>query len=514
MFLFPPIKLTKILAILAPVLALLLYGFFLAHKTNLVTSDLGRHIKNGEIVFENPKILQTNFYSYTYPDYPTVNHHWLSGVIFFAIWKLSGFGGLHLFSILLNLTTLLIFFRVAQKKAGAGLAALIALAIIPLLTERSEIRPEILSYFFSALFFQLMIRHRESKLSAKSLLIILPILEIIWANSHIYFFLGPIIISVFLIESIILKQNRARVAIIALLLTIAATLINPAFIKGMLAPLNIFKNYGYRIVENQSVWFIEKLLPNPNYLIFKIIFALLIISFAIRFLKNRRDIPITDILLASGFSLAAWLAIRNFAIFGFFALPVMAGNFAAAYPRLRLNDFKITAGACVILILFLLSMLSGELKKIHPYSDFGLGIEKNNDLAAKFIQREKITGPIFNNYDIGSFLIFYLWPQEKVFVDNRPEAYPADFLSKTYVPMQENSKIWASEDQKYHFNAIIFSHQDYTPWGQNFLAERLKDLDWTPVFIDNHIIIFLKNNQLNQRLIAKFALPANTRTAQ
>ena len=53
-------------------------------------------------------------------------------------------------------------------------------------------------------------------------------------------------------------------------------------------------------------------------------------------------------------------------------------------------------------------------------------------------------------------------------------------------------------------NAIVFSHTDATPWGQNFLIERIKDRDWAAVYVDQYVIIFLKRNQQNQEVIEKY----------
>ena len=178
---------------LALLLILAVYGLFLARPLNLVTADLGRHIKNGELILSGHyEVLKTNYYSYTQSDFPVLNHHWLSGVIFYAVWKISGFDGLHLFFIFLSLAAFLIFFDIARKKTGVGLAAVMAIFIIPLLLERDEIRPEIFSYLFSGIFLWLMLKHREGRVQWQTLLI-LPIIEILWVNLHIYFFLGPVI---------------------------------------------------------------------------------------------------------------------------------------------------------------------------------------------------------------------------------------------------------------------------------------------------------------------------------
>ena len=62
--------------ILITALLLSVYGFYLAHQFNLTVGDLGRHLKNGQLFIETGLIPKINLYSYAYPDYPFINHHW------------------------------------------------------------------------------------------------------------------------------------------------------------------------------------------------------------------------------------------------------------------------------------------------------------------------------------------------------------------------------------------------------------------------------------------------------
>ena len=80
-------------------------------------------------------------------------------------------------------------------------------------------------------------------------------------------------------------------------------------------------------------------------------------------------------------------------------------------------------------------------EKTSNAGDAQLGLLPKINAAADFYKTNKIQGPIFNNYDIGGYLIFHLYP-EKIFVDNRPEAYPTSFFQDVYIPMQENNDIW------------------------------------------------------------------------
>src|SRR3989344_6043659 len=136
----------------------------------------------------------------------------------------------------------------------------------------------------------------------------------------------------------------------------------------------------------------------------------------------------------------------------------------------------------------------------------GIGLAKSVEGAGEFLKTNRVPGPIFNNYDIGGYLIYNLYPKERVFVDNRPEAYPADFFDKVYIPMQEDDRVWRENLAKYNFNAIVFYRQDATPWAQKFLIARVTDSVWIPVFVDDWVIIFVRNAPQNQDVISRFQI--------
>ena len=503
------------LAIIAFLLIIL--GLLAAQKIDLVTADLGRHLKNGEIFFSDFQIPKTNLYSYTYPDFPFLNHHWGGGVIFFAVYKLAGFAGISVLFLILTLATFFIFFHIAWRFSRFEIACLSALIALPVIAARIEIRPEVFSYFFAALFFWILMNFHAGKISQKWLWA-LPFVELFWVNIHIYFFLGPFLIGLFLLENLIdkfFKRNLstsdpatagsdAKKLTIFLLLTSIVTLINPAFIKGALYPLKIFNNYGYRLFENQSVSFISKIVSYPPSVYFKILLAFLIFSWIAVWVKKRLSFSVALLILSAFFSVIAGQAIRNFTLFGFFALPIAAINLNALFKN---ADGKKTMNILTFLPMLLLLLFIASPQFWLTRKNIGLGFEKNVENSAGFFIKENVQGPIFNNYDIGSYLTFYLYPKMRVFVDNRPEAYPSSFFESVYVPAQENEQKWKELDEQYGFNAIFFYRRDLTPWAQNFLVQKISESAWAPVFVDDFSIIFLKRNEQNQKIIEKYELP-------
>jgi hypothetical protein len=203
----------------------------------------------------------------------------------------------------------------------------------------------------------------------------------------------------------------------------------------------------------------------------------------------------------------ALLAIRNFTIFGLFLVLFLSSNISLVKERINFSEktFRIYA-ALVSLVIFIFVILA-NLPKISNAGEFSFGLAPKVNAAADFFKKENLQGPIFNNYDIGGYLIYNLYPQEKVFVDNRPEAYPADFFQKIYIPMQENEEEWKRQLAEFQFNVIFFHLNDYTPCGQKFMLKRIQDPEWAPVFADQFVIIFLKRNELNKNTINHFEIP-------
>ena len=492
-----------------PLLIVVLYILLLSHGINLVTADLGRHIENGKLFFSDFHVIATNTYSYTYPDFPVHNHHWLSGVFFYLVFRISGFAGTHLAFLAASAAAFLIFLRIAQKKAWLFLASTAALLFLPVIAERTEVRPEALSYLLAGIFFFLLLKYREGGLSGKMLALGLGLLQALWVNLHIYFFVGWVLAGTFLFESILatgFKSARTKAFGLIFVLVLAASLVNPFTYHGALAPLTIFHEYGYRLVENQPVWFLQKVMNRPNLLYFEVMLALLVVSFIPTLVRNRKKVQPAELIFALGFGAAGALALRNFTIFGLFAFPLFAENIARLFPAGTVSSRvpkRMLAGAVLLVILL---FATGEMRKVYAYPPLAIGLLSGNDGSARFFLEHKLAGPVFNNYDIGGYLIHYLYPQEKVFVDNRPEAYPREFFNEVYIPIQENENVWKQQDARFGFNAIVFSYHDYTPWAQTFLQARLGDPLWTPVYADEFVLIFLRRNEKNAALISQFEI--------
>jgi len=140
------------------------------------------------------------------------------------------------------------------------------------------------------------------------------------------------------------------------------------------------------------------------------------------------------------------------------------------------------------------------------YREPGIGLTHYANASADFFVKENLKGPVFNDFDIGSYLIFNLFPEERFFIDSRAEAFPASFFSEVYLPMLSSEEKWQKMQEKYQFNTIFFYHYDSTPGCREFIWRRMRDPGWVLVYADIYSVIFLKNNPDNLEKINAFRI--------
>jgi len=510
---------SKLLKTIVFIIILAFYASFLFYKIDffsLSINDLGRHIENGKILLETRDVLKANFYSYTEPDFPFINHHWLSGTIFHFLWKNAGFEGLVIFKMIVLLSAFTLLFLASAKKANFWLVAIFSLPAILILKERAELRPEIFSYLFTAVFVYFLIdleKHPEKK----RIFWLVP-LQLLWVNLHSFFFIGILLVAGFLFEKIVLnlknlKSNPLIIKLVLLLsMIIMACLINPNGLKGALYFLDIFNNYGYKISENEPLLAVKEIYWWDVSIR---IFMPMVFLLASSFLLNIKRKPIFYFLAGAGAAAATFFIMRALPLFGLIFLPAISSNFSEIslkiwnyfnknWPRLAVISEKILVLALVAIFIY----AGWTIHKTTSIStgapqERGIGLADRVNDAAIFFKEQGLKGPIFNDYNIGSYLIFHLFPQERVFIDNRPEAYPASFFRDTYLPMLEREEKWRELQNKYNFNAIFFSPQNLGEGEGNFLIRRLSDPDWPLIYADAYSVILLKNIPENQEIIKK-----------
>jgi len=495
------IKVSKnILYLSGPLFLILLLGWTPGISFH---EDLGRHILLGKIITEQWKVPDTNLLSYTYPDFPFVNHHWLSEVFFYIIHSIFGLNGLIIWKMLIMCLTLsfAIFHIKSEKNIAIIWFAGICAAII--LGYRSHIRPELFTYFFISLYLFLFEKIKQNKIWPRWLILLLSCL---WSNLHIYFIFGIGMSGAFSIEQCIKNKNFKTILYETkwLLLIIFFSLVNPNGINALLYPFNIFKNYAVNVTENFSIIEYYKLYLNPMMISFPIL-CLIIISVLLIILFNKNIISdklnwIAHFIIILTSFIAALKMARNVPLFA-----LSSCFFLTTITNKIISNKNINK----ILIFFLLPLnillcygvINGCYFRIFPSpigpQPMGFDNEQRYNRLKELKLKYNLSGPIFNDYNIGSLVEYQLYP-EKAYADNRPEAYPDYFWKDEYEPARTLGKKFNDIKDKRGFNTIILSMIG----GNESLIRELNNRPlWILVHLDEICAVFVRNISQNKLII-------------
>ena len=478
--------------------------------------------RNGEVIIlhgtaaEVHAVLHSNFYSYATPDFPFINHHWLSGVLFYFLWSVISFNGLTIFYAALIAMCFYLFYAAAERASNLIIAAPLGALALPVLTWRTEQRPEGITFLFMAIFYTLLSAWFRGAISPKWLWA-LPACMLLWVNFHIGFVFGFLILGGFFLKSALVgDRQKGRLMLSIAAISAIAGCVNPSGLRGFLYPLNIFQNYDYSIIENQSLFtrFHEADL-HWQLTLFACLIALALVVAVLRvvLLKDLRSRAAELVLLAVT-GVMAVLAVRNVPVFSLLMIPLLAEMLHDLIPAKALLSTPIRLVGAALFFGGLVLCWTRHAERDRG-GVFGLGLQNGVTGAADFLQANNVRGPVFNDFNNGSYLIFSRFhpggsprsADDRVFVDNRPEAYPGE-LFELHKGMEGNDDIWRQQDDKYHFNAIVYSLQfNNSPETERFLLARVNDPEWAAVFADAFNLIYLRRTDRNAAAIREHELP-------
>ncbi len=476
---------------------------------NPTNSDIPRHLLSGRLMTQAlqagnipSSIWYTNAYTFTHQTFPFVNHHWLSAVFFYLLYQVGGWVAIHVLYLgLLAAAACCLALFVESRSRSLGAVVLSLIVALPLLASRLEVRPEGWSYLFIALYLYLLSKKNWSRV----MMVMLMFVQLLWANLHIYFVMGVGFVWLYTLTLMRKKPYvgvRGKSALVFAVAMTLVSLVNPHGVKGFLYPFTIFQNYGYDIVENKSVFFLWNWgMHNPLFIHAGVVTALTLLAL---WYQKRTDWRLG--LLAVFSCVWGLWGIRNFPIVAIIAIPYIAPLLEAALRKVAtlLRTSSLWSGVLLLLVAAIATLFVYGPSYSERLSVAGLGA-LDTTKSDTFIRTHLRGGRFYNNYDIGSYLEWLVYPQ-LIYVDNRPEAFPAAFFTDEYKRM-DDPKVFAQAVRTYQLDTIVFQYRDLTPWSQTFMKHRLADSAWVPVFVDEQVIVFVRDTERYRQLIDRYRLP-------
>jgi len=421
----------------------------------VVDNDVFWHLATGRYIWATGRVPHADPFSWTAPGRPWIAHEWLTETLLYPLYTHGGYAALMLvFAAAITGAFAVAYATARLLGAARPLALLVTLLAAVASSHTWGVRPQMLSLLLIAVAMALLTR--ATLLGRPRLLWLLPALMALWVNLHGGFIFGLALIGLYAagetcewILSVFRRGAAARGAPWRLWLTLAASvatcLLNPNGARGLLYP---FSYLG----DNASMRYIAEWV-RPDFHQFQYqLFGALLIALVVGVVFSSRRPRATEALLAILFAYLGLRSVRNINLFCVVVAPIIAFYLSLVWRRVRMwatargaqgavsaraegkaRPLVETVPAKVALDWLFAAVIVGAVAVV---SAPGLTARHNATVQARlypvgavaYLRAHRPAGRLFNSYDWGGYLIWNLYPRERVYVDGRPDMYGDRFM--------------------------------------------------------------------------------------
>jgi hypothetical protein len=481
------------------------------------TADLWWYLAMGRFIISTHTFPLENIFSYTAPQFPMVDHEWIPELVFLRLYLSGGFPWLYAFKSLMILGTFLVMHALARRKGVPSELCSLAVMISIVFAKGAlyfDIRPYIFTYLFVALLLFILEDYRERK-KAKTLAA-LPVLSLIWVNSHGGFILFFAVMALYFIAEAsnvisLEKKGAARWSSLlplgtAGLVSLLLSLVNPYGLKLLVYPFSFFGSSFFK--ANLLEWQPPRLLgADWPFLLFLIVLALSMVL-------NVRKIRLFEGLAFLLFSYLALTAVRQITIFCIVAIPFTAILLERLYAELSkikaMNPHHVSFFAgwrrtCALLASFL-ALFFMAYRSFFPIDYRNLSMEHAlfPVYGMEFIKANHVTQPLFNPYEWGGYMLWKLYPPYRVFIDGRANtSYPEEVYRESLMVMF-GEKGWEEILDRYEVKSVLCNKYLMEKNPRYRLGHILgSDRRWVLLYEDRVEMLYLRICPENEDLISK-----------
>jgi len=494
-----------------------LAALVIASTTAPVTNnDLFLHLRTGATVLATRSVPRVDDYSALANGKPFVAHEWLAGVIFRLVERSCGshgFVALGLLKIAVALMTVALLLRTARHLGADRIVAIACAALVMLLAAARFLeRPHIFSYLLLASFLLILARRRTRRDAgmAGGGLWLLPLLQVLWANLHGSFLLGPVLVGLAAVAEAVEAQaggraerpsrqsEATRLAFVAAAL-VAASLVNPYGVALLRFPFALtgsaFMGQIYEWLPPWSEPFRSTYMAR-DYVAWA---AIGIAAHAMALARARRTgMPRPGLFPALLFVVFFALSLRmnrNVTDFALVTCPGVAAAITLLLPRRgagRAAAANLAAGclAAVTAALAIWFAIAGYPLSPSTRRPFGLGLGPGIPVAAAdYVERNGLRGNSFNTYSAGAYLVYRFYPAVRVGMDSRNDVY-GEALWDDYTRALGSSPDLA---RMIHRLDASFLFIEWPQQGLVATATAIRGLSpgWRPVYFDDDAVVYI-----------------------
>lgn len=467
-------------------------------------ADTGWHIRTGEIVLATRSVPRTDLFSYTKAGQPWFAWEWLYDAAVAAIHHFAGLNGVVLFSAAIIALTFSLLFRFVLQRSGSFVVAM-ALAVLSVSAARVHMlaRPHLLTWLFTLLWVEALYRFEEGRRAA---LLWLPPLMLVWVNVHGGFILGLALLGIFACGCAwrwLRTRSREELRQLAQLAAafcacVAVSFVTPYGYKlhvhiydflskaSLLDSINEYMSPNFHTaVERQYEWF------------------LLLCICALAWARER--VSATDLLILL-FSIHSGLyAVRNVPVAVLLMSLVLGRLWAAAMLHRELQGDAYPFASLVEIVKGISQDMAAMEKRfrghllaamaviaawiVAMHGGRAMSAQFNAKTfpvkAAEYIAAQNIHDHLFNTDRWSGYLIYRLYPQTRLFVDDRFDFYGPKFMQQ-YVNSYEAKPEWSQVLDQYTVRWVLI------PPDSPLAAVLKESKQWQLQYHDDTAVLFVR----------------------
>ena len=481
---------------------------------DLLDPDYFWHIKAGEQILLHGSLPSVDMFSFTNFERPWVLHEWLFQVLLFSIYNLLGPLGIKVMTALLGMLPLYFaYLAVSRINQSRTLPVLLILVFIVPMFPFITSRPQLISFVFFSITMFLLVQFKYLKRTRY--LFALPVMMVLWVNIHGGYVVGIALLMLFTTCEFIsywqsdrldkaYRDQLIKLAIITLI-TAFSSAINPYFISHWLYPINVMSMEASRSIITE--W------RSPDFhLLFFQYYLFLILGFFIVYAYRKLKPDLTEVIIpvffiAMGFVSSRHMPFAILTVIPFTGIAFVKGA-AATWSESAVGMMckkHITSGRQLGNTEYLLNWvftLVAAIGLLLSYPIVEQMIQKNRDKiipvkATEFIVETGLSGRMFNTYHFGGYLIYRLYPDQRVFIDGRADMYGDGFIQE-YRKIANGESGWEKVFDKYAIDYVICMRD--APIGQLLMVRG----DFKLVYDDGENSILVKDIPRYAQIISNY----------
>lgn len=492
-------------------------------------SDIWFHLLYGEYFWQHKTLIADHtLFSWT----PSTNEHiyctWLPDLFFYLIYNISGLPALFFFRyfcISLLVVGCYLFAR-KLKIATNPITWLIALLAVLMSYWGVIEKPEIFSFLFMSLLCWNWWYIRAEGNAAWKNCYLMPLIMLVWVNSHGGFVFGVVFLVCIASGELLNAWTGNANSLPSKTRKHLATALILSFFSLYLTPYG--SQYLYQLSRSllptqENMSFITPILAykspfNPQDLdafglVRNAYISLIILIFL--FFKNYRKIEWSALLANLVF---AFLYTRFYRttffwppIFLFSSLSLMGHSPQISLSRKRWVSLLLLPMIAVVISVWI---AGHSVYKAAFYPDpttwLGFGIGDMNPVEeAEYIKKNYPTARIGNTYNVGSYLLWKLWPENKIFIDARHFPYREWFLEYQEIfrtsLVAKKPAMAADFLRKYPCDIWCLEHTNYVMRYWFYFSP-----DWKLAFYGKNASVFVHKDIPIPKSIKRFGAVLNT----